>query len=114
VLLLLAPNGETLADSNAPTVTNTPQPTNTPVPEQPTETSEALFATATNTTIPIILTDENDSAGIIDIATPPPGSPGLSTLNRFLLMLLGVSVVVVVGVIAYIFINQARSGLDRG
>ena len=111
-LFFLIPSGGMLADSNAPTVTNTPEATNTPIPELPTQTPESAAA-ATNTPSLIIPT-ESDDRGAIAIATPPPGSAGgLTTLNRILLMLLGVTVVVVVGVIVYIFINQTRGGLGE-
>ncbi len=114
VLFLLIPGTETLADSNVPTITNTPEATNTLIPEQPTQTPAAPVE-STNTPYPILPTEVDDNQGAIAIATPPPGTAGgLSTLNRILLMVLGISVVIIVGVIVYIFINQTRSGLgDR-
>ena len=112
-LFLAIPSAEMLADSNAPTITNTPQATDTPVPEAPTQT-QAAPAVATDTPILILPTEGDNSAGAIAIATPPPGSTGgLSTINRILLMILGISVVLVVGVVVYIFINQTRGGLGE-
>jgi hypothetical protein len=112
-LFLLIPSGDMLADSNAPTVTNTPAVTDTPIPELPTETP-ATGAAATNTPFLILPTEVDEGQGAIAIATPPSGSTGgLSTINRILLMILGISVVVIVGVIVYIFINQTRGGLGE-
>ena len=112
-LFLLIPGTGTLADSNAPTVTNTPEATNTPIPEPPTQTPAAPVE-PTNTPFAILSTEVDDNQGVIAIATPPPGtSGGLSTINRILLVVLGISVVVIIGVIAYIFINQARGGLGE-
>ena len=112
-LLLLIPNTETLADSNAPTVTNTPEATDTPMP--PTQTPIPPAA-ATNTPFQIIPTEVDENTGAIAIATlPSPGNGGgLSTLNTILLMILGIAIVIVIGVIVYIFINQTRSGLGSG
>lgn len=108
---LLIPSGVMLADSNAPTVTFTPEPTNTPTQQPPTQTQPPL-PEATNTSIPVIATETDESSGAIAIITPKPenSSGGMSTLNRFLLVVLGVTVVIVIGVIVYIFINQTRGG----
>jgi len=112
-LFLLIPGTETRADSNAPTVTNTPEATNTPIPEPPTQTPAAPVE-PTNTPFTIPPTEIDENQGAIAIATPPPGtSGGLSTINRILLVVLGISVVVIIGVIVYIFINQARDGLGE-
>ena len=112
-LLLLIPNIETLADSKVPTVTNTPEATDTPIP--PTQTPIPPAA-VTNTPIPIIPTEFDDNTGAIAIATlPSPGNNGgLSTINTILLMILGIAIVIVIGVIVYIFINQTRGGLGSG
>lgn len=112
-LFLLIPNIETLADSNAPTVTHTPVPTETPIP--PTQTAIPAAA-VTNTPFLILPTEGDDNMGAIAIATLPSSGNGggLSTLNAVLLMLLGIAIVVVIGIIAYIFINQTRGGLDSG
>jgi hypothetical protein len=113
LLFFVIPNAETQADSNAPTITNTPEPTDTPIPEPPTETPAAT-AEPTWTPLAILPTEIDDNIGAISIATPPASNGGgLSTLNRILLVTLGVAVVVVVGVIVYIFINQTRSGLGE-
>ena len=110
-LILLIPNGGTLADSNAPTVTNTPEATETPIPEVPTQEPTG----ATSTPVPIIPTEVESNAGEQEIITPPiSGNAGrLSTLNRILLALLAIVVVIVVGVIVYIFIHQTRGGLEE-
>jgi hypothetical protein len=110
LLILLIPGGDMLADSNAPTVTNTPEPTDTPTPEPPTQTPQAA---ATDTPIPIPTETENPGAAIF--ATQPPSGNGtrLSTLDRILLVILAFAVVIVIGVIVYIFINQARGGLGE-
>jgi len=112
-LFLLIPLTETLADSNAPTVTNTPAATETPIP--PTQTAIPAAA-VTDTPFLIIPTEGNDDMGAIAIATLPSSGNGggLSTLNAVLLMLLGIAIVVVIGIIAYIFINQTRGGLGSG
>ena len=113
LLFLLVPHTKTLADSNAPTVTNTPEATNTPIP--PTETTLPP-ATVTNTLIPLMPTEMDNNTGAIAIATlPSPGNGGgLSTLNTILLVILGIAIVFVIGIIAYIFINQTRGGLGSG
>lgn len=112
-LFLLIPDTETLADSNAPTVTNTPEATDTPIP--PTQTPIPPAA-ETNTPILIIPTEIDDNMGAIAIATLPSPSNGggLSTLNTVLLMILGIAIVIVIGVIVYIFINQTRGGMGSG
>jgi hypothetical protein len=112
-LFLLMPNTETLADSNAPTVTNTLAATETPIP--PTQTAIPPAA-VTDTPFLIIPTEGDDNMGAIAIATLPSSGNGggLSTLNAVLLMLLGIAIVVVIGIIAYIFINQTRGGLGSG
>lgn len=111
VLILLIPSGGVLADSNAPTVTNTPEPTDPPtaIPDPPTQTLDVpVFATSTP--IPIFPTEIQDNTGMMNVVTPQPpdNGGGLSTLNRILLMVLGITVVIIVGVIVYIFINQTR------
>ena len=112
-LFLLIPNAETQADSNAPTVTNTPAATDTPIP--PTQTPIPTAA-VTDTPFLIIPTEGDDNIGAIAIATLPStgNGGGLSTLNTILLMLLGIAIVVVIGIIAYIFINQTRGDLGSG
>ena len=112
-LFLLIPGTGTLADSNVPTVTNTPEATNTPIPEPPTQTPAAPVE-STNTPFAIPPTEIDESQGAIAISTPPPSTlGGLCTINRILLMVVGISVVVIIGVIVYIFINQARGGLGE-
>lgn len=112
-LFLWIPDMETLADSNVPTVTNTPAATETPIP--PTQTAIPQ-ADVTDTPFLILPTETDDNMGAIAIATLPASGNGggLSTLNAVLIMLLGIAIVVVIGIIAYIFINQTRGGLGSG
>jgi hypothetical protein len=109
---LLVPNTNTLADSNVPTVTNTPQETETPIPEAPTQTPIPTAAPS-DTPFLILPTDSGLDQGENIIATlpAPVSGRGLSTINVLLLIILGIAVVAVVGIIVYIFINQARGGL---
>ena len=112
-LFLWIPKIETLADSNAPTVTNTIAATETPIPPTQTAIPQAVV---TDTPFLIIPTEGDDIMGAIPIATLPSSGNGggLSTINAVLLMLLGIAIVVVIGIIAYIFINQTRGGLGSG
>jgi hypothetical protein len=109
-LILLIPGGDMLADSNVPTVTNTPEPTDTPTPEPPTEAPETA---ATNTPIPIPTETENPGGAIFSTQPASGNGTRLSTVDRVLLMMLAFAVVIVIGVIVYIFIHQARGGLGE-
>ena len=109
-LILLIPSGDMLADSNLPTVTNTPEPTETPTPEPPTEVPETA---ATDTAVPLPTDTENPGGAILATQPASDGGTQLSTVDRVLLMMLAFAIVIVIGVIAYIFINQARGGLGE-
>jgi hypothetical protein len=109
-LILSIPGGGMLADSNLPTVTNSPVPSDTPVPDtaipEPAETE-----TETPLSSPPAL-----DAGIIAEPTQAPTGllgAGVSTIDVILIVLIGITVVLMIVMLVFIFRQQSQGGLGE-